>query len=727
MSTYAPSSRKRCRPSSGTPAIVSQQPALEPTPQYPTKRPRSSTRNQLSSPPKVQHTGSGTRSSEANVETTPRNTSGRVTATAWENQEFCHSCGDGGDLICCDFCVRSHHGVCLDLDIYQLPDPWRCPQCSLLGQDLDAARNEQASPQLDHGSSVSLTEALPLADLPEDSQALPNVDNTSDEGYDHVAVNATPHSRNASSVCIRALNAIGDVASVSTSEELTQDPNWLHDHTSFSDRSVSPTSAWQTDTLRPGSEPTCSNTTNVPTNNLERHRSWSRTNVQVSSGKNSSSQGQQCDNNRSLGEVDAGIAVLAEHLRQRQDEEQTLEQTLGDTNEPTVSTGCINHSGFLTPLSSACPEPCEALQSPRNAGRVIQDLLEDGKFKHCSLESLEKADLYTLNTVPEAVGDAWRRSTTRPPVIVSAKGCFTSAEPSSERLWQASFGTKGSKVFVNGEENTNRDNFALAFRQLFEPNLHCPITVIGIQPTKSALPSEYLVPGSLATYVTAHNQRDIVYNLTPKYSFVDLHIDYGADGISKTLGDCEKYWFLFPPTAYNLNLLASVHGDHGKLSKLLQTLEYGIITRTKASEALYIPSGCIHATYTTTGGFLVAKDFVTTHTFGAIVSLMRSEYFKVFDSQSRELCLKWFMTSIEVALEYRRFSNVFESWVAAESVLRTLARKDQAWIYRRARNCFEDALSEISEGVARCPCGWKQMQGTFKTHWRKTHLEHREP
>jgi hypothetical protein len=519
MSTHAPSSRKRRRPSSGTRATVSQQSALKPTPQYPTKRPRSSTRNQLGEPLEVQHTGSGTRSSKANVETIPWNISGCVTATAWENQEFCHSCRDGGDLICCDFCVRSYHGVCLDLDIYQLPDPWRCPQCCLLGQDVDAVRNEQASPQFDHESSVSGTEATPLVDLPEDNRILAGVDHTLDDGFDHAAVNATPYSRNVSAVCFRALNAIGDVASASMSEELTRDPDWLHDYTAAPGRSISHTSPWQTDTLHAGSEPTGSNTTIFPTNNSKEHQSSSRTNGQVSSGKTSLSQAQQCDQNISLGEVDADRTILAEHLRQ-QDGEQTFGQTLGNTDGSTVSTNCINHSGFLTPSSSACPESSEAPQSPQNAGRIIQDLLENGNFKHCSSENLKKADLYTLNAVPGAVDDAWRRSTTRPPVIVSAKGCFTSAEPSSEQLWQASFGTKGSKVFVNGEENTNRDNFALAFRQLFEPNLHCPITVIGIQPTKSALPSEYLVPGSLTTYVTAHNQRDIVYNLTPTYSFV---------------------------------------------------------------------------------------------------------------------------------------------------------------------------------------------------------------
>ncbi|KAL7550496.1 hypothetical protein ACHAWF_017577 [Thalassiosira exigua] len=50
------------------------------------------------------------------------------------NRDECDACGDGGDLICCDFCAASYHARCLDLDDDgvdpdDLPDPWRCPAC----------------------------------------------------------------------------------------------------------------------------------------------------------------------------------------------------------------------------------------------------------------------------------------------------------------------------------------------------------------------------------------------------------------------------------------------------------------------------------------------------------------------------------------------------------------------------------------------------------------------
>jgi hypothetical protein len=144
----------------------------------------------------------------------------------------------------------------------------------------------------------------------------------------------------------------------------------------------------------------------------------------------------------------------------------------------------------------------------------------------------------------------------------------------------------------------------------------------------------------------------------------------------------------------------------------LHKLECGIVTRTQSSEALYIPSGCIHATYTTKGGFLVAKDFVTRSTFRVIVSLIGSEYFKVFDSESRELCLDWFITSLEIAVQHQKLLAVLEAWIDVESMLRSLSPKLLLRVSRRAKGCFEDALGGITGTAVRCPCGW----GTHSVH-----------
>jgi len=45
------------------------------------------------------------------------------------NEDECDICGDGGELICCDFCEKSYHAKCLRVEADDLPDPWRCPSC----------------------------------------------------------------------------------------------------------------------------------------------------------------------------------------------------------------------------------------------------------------------------------------------------------------------------------------------------------------------------------------------------------------------------------------------------------------------------------------------------------------------------------------------------------------------------------------------------------------------
>jgi hypothetical protein len=387
-----------------------------------------------------------------------------------------------------------------------------------------------------------------------------------------------------------------------------------------------------------------------------------------------------------------------------------------------TSQGNATHSGLLTPISDN-----HTGVSPE-VGLLIHDLLSDGYFeRHCHVDDLMSTRLNTLAGVSTTCTDGWTKSTIRMPVVVSANGCYATTEPTPEQLWQMAFRAKRSKKFVNGEESVLPDHHELAMLQYSSPNGDCPISIIGMEPPKTSVAYSFNVPESLNAYVTAHEQRDVVYNLTPSYTFVDLHIDYGADGISKTLGQCEKYWFLFPPTAENLRLLAGVHGEKRKLGKLLHALEFGIIAKTKASDALYIPSGCIHATYTTKGGFLVAKDFVTMETCGVIAMLMRSRLFSTFDNMSLGLCLEWFVSSLVVAVHCQRYTAALKAWVDTESILRKQSGS-RGIIHDVTKNCFDKVLRDIAEGnnvpegITECPCGRKEPRSAFEAHWRKTHL-----
>jgi chromodomain-helicase-DNA-binding protein 4 len=48
-----------------------------------------------------------------------------------EHNEYCRTCKDGGELLCCDMCPSAYHTFCLDPPLSEVPDGvWRCPRCS---------------------------------------------------------------------------------------------------------------------------------------------------------------------------------------------------------------------------------------------------------------------------------------------------------------------------------------------------------------------------------------------------------------------------------------------------------------------------------------------------------------------------------------------------------------------------------------------------------------------
>lgn len=650
------------------------------------------------------------------MSTTRSDSSGYATVTASENQDFCDECHEGGELLCCDHCDRSYHGVCLDLESNQLPVVWWCPRCVSSRDGLDCRLEGQQCRLSTRADSPSRMETTNEPPQPPTVDGVPKEQNNIEPGMyvQHDHANTSTRSPSSDNPCETDYGT----QQVRKESDMSSADVLLAENTAMGVAHGHATGLGDEDQREAY---------------LASDRSLKTAPRQKAMEHSPSHALPDCDETLQREDFSNGPDQEAAHLRSgvpsSRVESLHARQVLLDVRDHPSSRDTICLPGTPTPSPVGYPIRPEAHESSTVVDEMIEGLLANGQFEHCSSLDLTRADLCALDEVSKTIDSIWKQSTVRTPVAVAADSCFASTEPTEEDLWRASFSTKGSKVFVNGEENGRSENFALAFRQLYRPNKRCPISVIGIQPSKTALTSHYQVPTSLAAYVTAHAQRDVIYNLTPRYSFVDLHIDYGADGISKTMSDCEKYWFLFPPTTRNLDLLASVHGEQGKLGKILNRLEYGIIAKTRSSEALYIPAGCIHATYTTTGGFLVAKDFVTIHTYKYIASLMQSRYFKVFDFESRELCLEWFMISLEVATRYQPILAVCKVWIVAENVLKSLTPRLLLRVLREVKGCFEEALEGAGDNITQCPCGWekKSSRCTFKSHWDETHLILRHP
>lgn len=75
-----------------------------------------------------------------------------------ENRDSCDICDDGGDLICCDHCGRSYHGVCLELQGNQLPATWVCPKCELSRRNSHLPFDLQTCQLATHEGSLSCYE-----------------------------------------------------------------------------------------------------------------------------------------------------------------------------------------------------------------------------------------------------------------------------------------------------------------------------------------------------------------------------------------------------------------------------------------------------------------------------------------------------------------------------------------------------------------------------------------
>jgi hypothetical protein len=80
-----------------------------------------------------------------------------------------------------------------------------------------------------------------------------------------------------------------------------------------------------------------------------------------------------------------------------------------------------------------------------------------------------------------------------------------------------------STVLERGEQVTTIDPI-VPFSQLVEPNPENPICIIGLRPSTLVNGTPFRTPPELLKVLTPHNEKDMQFNITPKYSFVDVHI-----------------------------------------------------------------------------------------------------------------------------------------------------------------------------------------------------------
>lgn len=165
--------------------------------------------------------------------------------------------------------------------------------------------------------------------------------------------------------------------------------------------------------------------------------------------------------------------------------------------------------------------------------------------------------------------------------------------------------------------------------------------------------------------------------------------------------------------------MKTVDSHRAKLSRIMHQLEGGIMAETNASHAIYIPAGCIHATFTLQGGFLVAKDFTTSKSLAAVTSYLLYGLDRALSSPAREVCYEWFERCLDVTLSSGNLDAALEAWVRSQDILAAWAASHRQWRVN-VRRLWEQHLHDNT--VQGCPCGRQEKSITLSQHVFAVHL-----
>ncbi|KAE8372197.1 hypothetical protein BDV26DRAFT_286157 [Aspergillus bertholletiae] len=364
----------------------------------------------------------------------------------------------------------------------------------------------------------------------------------------------------------------------------------------------------------------------------------------------------------------------------------------------------------------------------------INTILED--IKRLFDISCNGSDLCDLAKISSNVQAIWNSSTVSVPVLLPSSKCWVSHAPLQDELIEDTVqAIAGYSPSMSGSESTFRVNFqgevdssvkpSLAIAQLVKPRSDkATVYLTGLRlPTVDKL--GFRCPDDLCTVVEPMEESNQQVNLTPRFSFVDLHIDYGADGISTPIGDCQKVWFMYPPTKKNLAAIANLEGQRHKLSRLSDTLEAGIVVQTTSDHALYIPAGCLHATFTLKGGYLIASDFTTSQSIKAIGAYIASGLASMLSPEAREDCYSLFKHCLHICLMHRQLIPAVEACISAASELAIWAASNQKWradFQRLWKENMQLQQQVIADKLFECPCKQQNGDVAFLDHFFSDHL-----
>lgn len=183
------------------------------------------------------------------------------------------------------------------------------------------------------------------------------------------------------------------------------------------------------------------------------------------------------------------------------------------------------------------------------------------------------------------------------------------------------------------------------------------------------------------------------------------------------IGDCRKIWLLYPPTDNNLTAMKSIDGQRGKLLRLAHQLEGGVLVETTSSNAIFLPAGCVHATFTLQGGYLVTKDFTTEKSLNAISSFIVYGLDENLPTEAREICFDWFERCLDVTLSQQHVITAVSAWLKAGKKLASWASTHRRWRIN-VRRLWEH---HCQDSLVSCPCELQEPTPFFQ-HFCSVHI-----
>ncbi|KAJ9634776.1 hypothetical protein H2199_008825 [Coniosporium tulheliwenetii] len=380
-----------------------------------------------------------------------------------------------------------------------------------------------------------------------------------------------------------------------------------------------------------------------------------------------------------------------------------------DESQPSAAQGArARQAGAMSLASRAAP----TVAQPDSMQPLLADFLSTSNallqpLANAFAEAIRTAGLSSLEHVPSPPSPLSEQSATAYPVLFPTLQCWHGIPSFDDILNQMLYSASSdTKVFARGNPYELSGCTSKVVKQLWRPDasttyyavdLKCPMT-------KMRIPEALLT--LLHVYYPQNGELSCMGNITPEFSFVDLHIDNGQDVLTTVVGDaedCVKLWALYPPESHNLDLYYSHAGQDSKFLNLYSRLKDGIFVVQTSEQTIYLPAGWIHAVYTLKGGLVPGTMWSTAESLSVTAEILKREIKAKTASYSLAVS---FLQSCQVALESHNADlqqRVAREWCVFGKDIQQLARAEgQQW----PTPLVENVSNALKEKYSSCPqCG----------------------